>query len=89
VQIREAVPEPFRTKLKKLLTDNNDIFAWPPSDMVGVPHKLSEHRLNVSKTITLVALKKRVMGPEKSKVIIEEVQKLQQAGILQEVKYQT
>jgi hypothetical protein len=57
--------------------------------MIGVPRELSEHQLNVSKTITPVAQKKRVMGPERSKVIIDEVKKLKQAGILREVRYQT
>jgi hypothetical protein len=64
VQIGEAVPEPFRSNLKKLLASNSDVFAWTPSDMVGVPRELSEHRLNVSKTMTPVAQKRRTMGPE-------------------------
>jgi hypothetical protein len=89
VQIGEAVPEPFRSSLKKLLTTNTDVFAWTPSDMVGVPRELSEHRLNVSKTMTPVAHKRRTMGPERSIVVIEEVQKLKKAGILREVRYPT
>jgi hypothetical protein len=57
--------------------------------MVGVPRELSEHRINASRTMTPVAQKKRTMGPEQSKVVIEEVKKLKQAGILREVRYQT
>jgi hypothetical protein len=75
--------------LKKLLIDNADVFAWTPSDMVGVPRKLSEHRLNVSNTMTPVAQKRITMGPERSKVVIEEVKKLRQAGIIREVRYET
>jgi hypothetical protein len=76
-------------KLKKLFADNKDVFAWQPSDVVGVLRELSEHRLNVSKTMTPVAQEKRVMGPERSKVVIDEDRKLKQAGILREVRYQT
>jgi hypothetical protein len=89
VQIGKSVPEPFRSSLKQVLKDNADVFAWTPSDMVGVPRELSEHRLNVSKTKTPVAQKKRTMGPEQIWAVIEEVEKLKQAGILREVKYQT
>jgi hypothetical protein len=67
VQIGEAVSEPFRTALKKLLTDNLDVFTSTPSNMVGVPRELSEHRLNVSKEMTPVAQKRRTMGPKMRK----------------------
>jgi hypothetical protein len=70
VQIGEAVSEPFQGKLKKLLANNSDVFAWTPFDMAGVPHELSKHRLNVSKTMTLVAQKRRTMGLDQSKVVI-------------------
>jgi hypothetical protein len=58
VQIGEAVPKPFQMTLKRLLADNSDVFAWTSSDIMGVPRELSEHQLNVSKTMTPVAQKK-------------------------------
>jgi hypothetical protein len=39
--------------------------------------------------MTTVAQKRRTMGPERSKVVIEEVKNLKQVGILREVSYQT
>jgi hypothetical protein len=36
--------------LTSSLRDNADIFAWSPSDMLGVPMELAEHRLEVNKT---------------------------------------
>jgi hypothetical protein len=33
--------------LVSLLRANQDIFAWKPSDMPGVPKELIEHNLNV------------------------------------------
>jgi hypothetical protein len=36
--------------LTSSLRDNADIFAWSPSDMLGVPMELAEHRLEVNMT---------------------------------------
>ena len=33
--------------LRDFLRENWDIFAWHPSDMPGIPHKLAEHSLNI------------------------------------------
>ncbi|GJT14303.1 hypothetical protein Tco_0861345 [Tanacetum coccineum] len=63
-----------RLQLINLLKDNKDVFAWQPSDMVGVPRRIIQHSLNVSLSITLVAQKRRVLGPEKSKAVTKEVE---------------
>src|SRR4051812_29760825 len=33
--------------LREFLQENWDIFAWHPSDMPGIPHRLAEHSLNI------------------------------------------
>jgi hypothetical protein len=35
--------------LREFLRENWDIFAWHPSDMPGIPHRLAEHSLNILK----------------------------------------
>ena len=35
--------------LRVFLHENWDIFAWHPSDMPGIPHRLAEHSLNIIK----------------------------------------
>src|SRR3954467_5713111 len=35
--------------LREFLRENWDIFAWHPSDMPGIPHRLAEHSLNIQK----------------------------------------
>jgi hypothetical protein len=36
--------------LTSFLRDNADIFAWSPSDTLGVPWELAKHTLDVKKT---------------------------------------
>ncbi|XP_020184709.1 uncharacterized protein [Aegilops tauschii subsp. strangulata] len=44
-QLDPAVDEALRT----FLCENWDIFAWHPSDMPGIPRRLTEHSLNIIK----------------------------------------
>ncbi|XP_076883898.1 uncharacterized protein LOC143532862 [Bidens hawaiensis] len=58
-------------------------------DMTGVPLEISEHRLRVNLSYTLIVQKKRKMGPEQMKAMNEQVQDLLRAGIICEIQYQT
>nr|GEZ86841.1 reverse transcriptase domain-containing protein [Tanacetum cinerariifolium] len=60
-------------QLINLLGDNQDMFAWQPSDMAGVPRRIIQHSLNVNVSITLVAQKQRILSSEKSKAAMKEV----------------
>lgn len=33
--------------LTEFLCDNIDVLAWKASNMPGIPHKITEHRLNI------------------------------------------
>ncbi|XP_071727644.1 uncharacterized protein [Rutidosis leptorrhynchoides] len=59
------------------------------SDMTGVPREVAEHRLNANPSITPVRQKKRGIAPERSVFQCNEVDKLVDANILMEVRYQT
>ncbi|GKF17473.1 hypothetical protein Tco_0062391 [Tanacetum coccineum] len=76
-----------RTALCALLKRNQDIFAWHPSDMTGVPRQIAENRLNIRDGYPPVRQKKRGQAPERAKAIQVEVQKLVEAGIMREVYY--
>nr|GEW79686.1 reverse transcriptase domain-containing protein [Tanacetum cinerariifolium] len=87
VAIRGTLSVKGRTKLCSLLKENLDIFAWQPSDMIGVPWLVAEHQLNIREGYSPVRQKKRGQVPERTKAIQEEVQKLVEAGIMREVYY--
>nr|GEY91965.1 reverse transcriptase domain-containing protein [Tanacetum cinerariifolium] len=76
-----------RTKLCSILKKNLDIFAWQPSDMIGVSRSVAEHQLNIREGYSPVRQKKRGQAPERAKAIQAEVQKLVEAGIMREVYY--
>nr|GFD52408.1 reverse transcriptase domain-containing protein [Tanacetum cinerariifolium] len=59
-------------QLINLLKDNKDVFAWQPTNIVGVPRQIGQHSLNVNPSITLVAQKRRVLSLEKSKAVLRE-----------------
>ncbi|GKD92212.1 hypothetical protein Tco_1372049 [Tanacetum coccineum] len=71
----------------EVLKANLDIFAWKLVDMTGVPRTLAEHKLGIKENTTPVRQKKRGQAPERSKFIVEEVQKLVEAWIMREVTY--
>lgn len=48
-----------RRQLITLLNNSQDVFAWEPSDMKGVPRWIAEHKLNVNVQDRPVAQKKR------------------------------
>ncbi|GJX81530.1 hypothetical protein Tco_0331011 [Tanacetum coccineum] len=78
-----------REQLISLLKNNMDVFAWHPSDMVGVPRRLIKHALNVNNYVPPVAQKRRVLGTKKRGVITREVEEWVKAGIVRPVKYPT
>nr|GEW76157.1 reverse transcriptase domain-containing protein [Tanacetum cinerariifolium] len=76
-----------RTELCSLLEENLDIFAWQPSDMMGVPRSVAKHRLNIREGYPPVRQKKRGQAPKRARAIQVEVQKLVEAWIMREVYY--
>jgi hypothetical protein len=49
------------------------VFAWRPTDMLGVPRHLIEHSLNVSKTARPIKQKIRRFARDKKEAIRAEV----------------
>ncbi|GJZ29123.1 reverse transcriptase domain-containing protein [Tanacetum coccineum] len=78
-----------RRQLINLLKDNQDVFAWQPSDIAGVPRRIIQHSLNVNMSITPVAQKRRILGAKKIKAVIREVEEWIKTGIVRPVRYPT
>ncbi|XP_071727589.1 uncharacterized protein [Rutidosis leptorrhynchoides] len=89
IKIGSTLSEETKSALCDLLSNNADVFAWQESDMIGVPREVVEHHLNANPNITPVRQKKRGMAPESSTFLRSEVEKLVDANILREVRYQT
>ncbi|GJU14017.1 hypothetical protein Tco_1136413 [Tanacetum coccineum] len=66
---------------------NMDVFVWEPSDMMRVPRKIIEHVLNANPSVEPFCQKRRMLAPDRSQVVIKEVEEWLKAGIVRPVKY--
>ena len=71
--------------LIEFILENQDIFAWKPSDMPGVPMELAEHTLNIDPNFKPVKQFLLRFNEERRKAIGEEVARLLVAGFIIEI----
>jgi hypothetical protein len=71
--------------LTNFLWDNNDIFAWKPTDMPGVPRKLAEHRIDLHEGSKPIKQQLRRFTPNKKAAIKKKITKLLAAGFIREI----
>nr|GEY74556.1 hypothetical protein [Tanacetum cinerariifolium] len=76
ISIGGTVSIKAQTELCTLLKRNLDIFAWQPSDKIGVSRLITEHRLNIREGYSPVTQKKQGQASKRAKAIQVEVQKL-------------
>jgi hypothetical protein len=87
VSIGGSLSDKGKAAVCALLQRNLNIFAWEPKHMTGVPRSITEHKLQIRQGYPPIRQKKRGQAPDRAKVILEEVQKLVDAGIMREVYY--
>ena len=85
--IGESLQEPLKGKLIWFLQENNDVFAWTAADMPGIDPELITHKLNVDPKRKTVKQKKRSFAPERQEAIKQEVDKLLEAGFIEEIQF--
>jgi hypothetical protein len=73
--------------LVQFLNKNKDVFAWSAKDLQGVNRDIIEHALETDEKIPPKKQKLRKMSEEKVKAVEAEVQRLQDAQVIREVKY--
>jgi hypothetical protein len=71
--------------LVDFLRANTDVFAWSPSDMPGIPRKVTKHSLDNRAGSKSVKQRQHRFDEEKRRAIKEEIQKLLAAGFIKEV----
>ncbi|XP_073067283.1 uncharacterized protein [Primulina eburnea] len=78
-----------RVSLIKCLKTNIRLFAWSQQELTGISPFISEHHLNILPGSHPVKEKKRHFGPQKDKVISEQVKELLKAGHIREIQFPT
>jgi hypothetical protein len=74
-------------ELVQFLNKNKDVFAWSAKDLQGVDRDIIKHALETDERIPPKKQKLRKMSEEKVKAVEAEVQRLQDAQVVREVKY--
>ena len=87
VKIGTNMTEETREKLRTLLKEFKDVFAWSYQDMPGLDSDIVQHRLPLKPECPPIKQKLRRMKPEVSLKIKEEVEKQFNAGFLTVAKY--
>ena len=87
VGIGAKVKGNVRRELITFLKKKNKTFAWTTEDMPGINLEISAHQLNVDPSYKPVKQKRRKLGPERAKMVNEEVERLLKSGLIREVKY--
>ncbi|RDY04689.1 hypothetical protein CR513_11558, partial [Mucuna pruriens] len=76
-----------RRNLVQLLMEYVDIFAWSYRDMPGLDNEIVEHKIPLEPHYPLIKQKLRIMSPDVSLKIKEEMRKQLEAGFLTVAKY--
>ncbi|XP_052299748.1 uncharacterized protein LOC127903121 [Citrus sinensis] len=84
VKVGSNLSEEQREKLITFLCEHLDVFAWFHSDIPGIPHSLSCHKLNVSPHNKPVKQKRRAFNQERYDAIEQEVDRLLAARFIRE-----
>ncbi|RDY13815.1 hypothetical protein CR513_01209, partial [Mucuna pruriens] len=69
--------------------ENQDVFAWPSTDMPGVDPEFICHHLSISPGFRPVAQRWMKLGDEKRRAAKEETKKLFVVGFIREIQYPT
>jgi hypothetical protein len=75
--------------LVDFLRANTDIFAWSPSDMLGIPREVTEHSLDILPHSRAVQQQLRHFDEERRRAIGAELRKFLEAGFIKEVFHPT
>ena len=73
----------------RILTENQDVFAWSVYETPVVSPDLACHVLNIVPNQRPVVQKRRKLAPERVSIVMEEVSRLLVAGAIREIQYPT
>ena len=87
MRVGAFLSDEMESHIISFLKVNASTFAWTISDMKGIDPAVTSHELNVEPTFKPIRQKRRKLGPERSKAVNEEVDRLLDAGFITEVWY--
>ena len=85
VRVSAFLSEEMQRAIIDFLKQNASTFAWTTADMKRIDPAITSHELNVDLTIKPIRQKRRKLGPERSKAVNEEVERLLAASSIAEI----
>ena len=82
-----SLPKDLKVEFVKFLRNNRDVFAWIAADMPGIDPSYMTHKLNVNPDRKPIQQNKRTFAPERQEAIRQEVEKLLEAGFIEEIQF--
>ena len=74
--------EEEKSAYSELLKEFADVFAWSPSDLIGIPATLGEHQIDLVNEATPVRQRQYRLNPRYSLMVKEEIDRLLEAGFI-------
>ena len=84
--IGASLQSPLKENLKRFLHENSDGFSWTTADMPMIDTQLITHKLKADPLKKLIKQKKRSFSPDMQESIKQEVEKLMEAGFIEEIQ---
>ena len=85
--VRALLQEDLKEEVVKFLRNNCNVFAWTAADMLGIDPLFMTHKLNVNPERKPIKQKKMNFDPERQEAINREVDKLLEAGFIEEIQF--
>ncbi|GJR34840.1 hypothetical protein Tco_1210524 [Tanacetum coccineum] len=78
-----------RFGLIKMLHKHVDAFTWTPADMIGIPCSVAEQELKTYPHIEPRVQRKRIIAPDRRKVVKDKVTEWLKSEIVRKILYPT
>ena len=85
-QVEASMNREERVQVLLFLVQNLDVFTWDPYEVPGVDLGFIVHKLNVDPSYPLKKQKPRRSAKDHVEAVIQEVEKLKEAGAIRETR---
>ncbi|VFQ76056.1 unnamed protein product [Cuscuta campestris] len=89
IKLGTNISAELRSKIIQVLRENFVVFAWSVEDMPGVSRSLITHRLAVGSDAEPIKQRRQHLSKDRRDFVKKEVDMLQAAGHVKEIKYPT
>ncbi|XP_060958922.1 uncharacterized protein LOC133030310 [Cannabis sativa] len=87
VKVGKHLSKEIKKAVIQFLRDNQEVFAWAHSDMVGISPNVMTHVLNLNKDVPAKRQKRRLLDEVRAVALKEEVSKLLANNFIREAFY--